>query len=71
MANHQFLKPLIKYRAADAVNSRLRKPTAREESLNVHIEGMVKVLEAIGSEASIPACMEYLTKNDYRVVRFT
>ena len=71
MAHHQFLKPLIKYRAADAVNSRLRKPTDKEESLNVHIEGMVKVLEAIGSEASIPACHKYLVKQGFNVIRIT
>ena len=70
-ANHKFANPLPKYRAAQAVNNRLRKPTDSEESRNVHIDGLVKVMEAIGSETAVPACIIYLTKNDYNCIRIT
>ena len=68
---NNFGKPLKQYRAADAVNSRLRKPTDSEESRNVHIDGLVKTLEAIGDETAVQACIIYLTKNDYKVIRIT
>ncbi len=71
MANHQFHKPLKQYRTADAVKNRLKKPTEEEESRNVHIEGLVKTLEAIGPETSVEACIKYLTKNNYKVIRIT
>ncbi len=70
-ANHDFGKPLPKYRAEQAVNRRLRRPTFEEEMIKNASASLLKTLEAIDSKIAVKAAIEYLTKNDYQCMRIT